>query len=196
MNTPASTNRHAATGLRTETLDPVQAAAVTCELRGLLQEFPLTLQRRVLHVARLADGTVAGAALLGTAWVAGSVVTVGRWPCVDRRHASCQMGGLQIWEILLRAQLWSAMQHQGGTMLLAAPARELAHVFHRLEDVGAAVVRAGVVPELRLPRDWALVRVEVQAGAAALRAKRLAKLVPARFTLPADRQQTRLSAPR
>lgn len=183
MNTSTPAIRRAATGLLIDINDASRASPGAGDVHGLAKEFPIVMRHQVAHVARLDDGSVIGAALLGSASVAGADVLVGSWPCVEPRYAAHQWGGLQAWEHLLRSQLWWALQRTNASVMLAAPARIFAAVYPALQDVGTTVVREGVLPNLRLPHDWALVRVDVHDGLAGLRAKRLSSVVLARFTI-------------
>jgi hypothetical protein len=183
MNTSTPAIRRAATGLLIDILDPSRAGPGAASVQGLLRDLPFAMRQQAAHIARLDDGSVVGAALIGSTTVGRTDVLVGCWPCVEARHRADQWGGLQAWEHLLRSQLWWALQHRAATVMLAAPAKAFAAVHPSLSDVGTTVVQEGVVPNLRLPHDWALVRVDVQAGLEGLRAKRLSSVLLARFTL-------------
>jgi hypothetical protein len=190
MNLSPAVAPLSSSALRVVALDPANAYAGGGPVHRMMREFPLPVDFRVIHVMPSAQGVVAGAAALGTTSVEGSQVLLGAWPIVGPSMAECGSGGLRPWEMLLRSQLWWALQRDTPVVLLAAPAAAVRPVFAYLGDVGAHAVRPGALPSLLLPPDWALVRVSVERGLDGLRAKRLANAFLARYTGAAGRARS------
>jgi hypothetical protein len=176
--------------MRVIALDASQGQTAGAAVARVMGKFPLPADFQVVHMALADDGTMAGVSALGICRAGGAKLLLGTWPSITAAVAERQFGGLQPWELLLRSQLWWALQHNTGSVLLAAADAMLAPTVPYLGDVSAHVVRPAALPDLVLPADWTLVRVAVQGGLDGLRAKRLASVLLARYRRAAGRARS------
>jgi hypothetical protein len=90
--------------------------------------------------------------------------------------------------MLLRAHLWLALQDGVPSVLLQAPVERLRGVVADLTMLGVRNLDAGLREQLAVPRGWMLCELNVLQGLEALRARRAAHVLLARFMRPGPRR--------